>query len=192
VVGSKRVKHLEKTLHVLNHSGLPLQMIVVTGGDEEMYRQFRRVEWHGVTQVYNLVENMADFLLAADLVLCKAGGLITTESLACGLPMLLIDVTPGQEEGNAEYVLKYGAADRAETPVDALETLFHWLHNDCALLTERAHNAKAIGKPRSAFQAAEIVMQLAESGPPAPPAERGILLPRLRELLAQFGISGEG
>ena len=77
-------------------------------------------EWHGVTHLYNYVEHMPALLCAADLILSKAGGLIVTKVLACGRPLLFIDVTPGQEEGNAEYVIRNGAGDWAKTPLKAL------------------------------------------------------------------------
>jgi 1,2-diacylglycerol 3-beta-galactosyltransferase len=44
---------------------------------------------------------MPTMMRAADAIICKAGGLTVTESLACGLPLLLTDVIPGQETGNA-------------------------------------------------------------------------------------------
>ncbi|HEX7974362.1 MAG TPA: hypothetical protein VF498_08135, partial [Anaerolineales bacterium] len=84
VVGSKRVRNLDDTLHVLNHSGFPLQLVVVAGGDDELYARLQQTEWHGVAHLYNFVNEMPAFLRASDLVFTKAGGLIVTESLACG------------------------------------------------------------------------------------------------------------
>ncbi len=39
-VGSRRVDNLPEVMRALNHSGLPLQLVVVAGGDDELYRQF--------------------------------------------------------------------------------------------------------------------------------------------------------
>ena len=52
------------------------------------------------------------------MILTKAGGLITSESLAAGLPMLLCDVLPGQEEGNAKVVEDGGAGKLLRTQLD--------------------------------------------------------------------------
>lgn len=191
IVGSKRVKHLEEVLHVLNHSGLPLQLVVVAGGDDERYETLRNSEWHGVVHLYNFIESMPTLMCAADLMICKAGGLIVTESLACGLPMLIIDVTPGQEEGNAEYIVKNGAADLAETPLQALEHLCHWLIEDQALLRERAKAAQGLGFPRAAYTIADYVWAAAERPPKYMLETRQAILPRLLELLESFGITGE-
>jgi 1,2-diacylglycerol 3-beta-galactosyltransferase len=188
VVGSKRVKNLEKVLHVLNHSGLPLQLVIVAGGDDTLYDQLRRTEWHQVTHIYNFVQNMPDLMHGSDCILSKAGGLIVTEALACGLPLLFVDVTPGQEEGNASFVVQNHAGARAENPILALEILCHWLANDRQILKEYQENARSLGRPRSAYSAAELIWSAAYGGFARSPRERASLRPKLRELLNNFGI----
>jgi 1,2-diacylglycerol 3-beta-galactosyltransferase len=155
-VGGKRVSHLPETLHVLNHSGMPIQLIPVAGGNEELEQKFRETEWHVPAHCYGFVENMPAMMKASDAIICKAGGLIVTESLAAGLPLLLIDVLPGQETGNAEFVVEHGAGVPTETPIDALETVRHWLADGGELLTERAEKARRLGHPRAAYEVAEI------------------------------------
>ena len=56
---------------------------------------------------------IAELMAAADLIVTKSGGLTTAECLAMGLPMLVRDPTPGQEERNSDYLLEAGAAVRA-------------------------------------------------------------------------------
>ena len=63
-IGSKRIEHLYDSLRVLNHSGLPLQLVVVAGGDDELYRRFQETEWHVETHCYNFVTEMGTFLRA--------------------------------------------------------------------------------------------------------------------------------
>jgi 1,2-diacylglycerol 3-beta-galactosyltransferase len=165
VVGSKRAGHVYEALRAFNHSGLPLQLAIVAGGDEALYRQIQDTEWHGTAHPYNLVTNMPALMHAADCIVCKAGGMIVTEALACGLPLLLIDVLPGQEAGNAEYVIEGGAGERVEDPVCALEVLYHWLDRDGAQLAKRAENARRLGCPRAAYAVAERVWAAAGRGP---------------------------
>ncbi len=168
-VSSRRVEHMLDALNVINHFGTPLQLIVVAGKDDDLFQAVSEMEWHIPVKLYNFVENMPTLMHASDIMLCKAGGLIVTESLACGLPMILIDVIPGQETGNAEYVLAYGAGDIAETPMQLLELLSHWMLNDGGLYKRRAQNARAIGLPNSAYTVAEVLWQ-AVSHLPAPAA----------------------
>ncbi len=161
VAGSKRTRHLPEILHVLNHSGLPVQLSIVAGGDDAFYRQVQDTDWHRAAHLYNYVDNMPQLLRAADCILCKAGGLIVSEALACGLPILLADVIEGQETGNAQYVVEGGAGERADAPAQALESLCHWLEHNRQLLSQRADNARRLGRPRAAFDVAQWVWKLA-------------------------------
>jgi len=189
VMGSSRIKNLMPILNIINHSGLSLQLVLVAGGDANLHNEFTKTEWHTLTRIYNFVDTIPTFMRAADLVIGKAGGLSVTESLACGLPLLLVDVTPGQEQGNADYVLKNRAGELAEAPMLALETLFHWLWRDNKLLNEIADNARTLGRPRSAFQAAEIAIKAAERGRTVPSYRLLSWIPRIRELLRAHNIS---
>jgi 1,2-diacylglycerol 3-beta-galactosyltransferase len=190
-VGSKRVTNLAEMLRGLNHSRLPLQLVVVAGGDDVLYRQFERTEWHLCTHLYNFVTDMPTFLRAADCIVCKAGGMIVTEALACGLPLLLIEVLPGQEAGNATYVLEAGAGERAESTIGALEILHHWLDRDGELLAQRAANACRIGRPNAAYEIAERVWVAAQRGPEARRSRRIPGQTKLLQLLSRYGMSGK-
>jgi 1,2-diacylglycerol 3-beta-galactosyltransferase len=164
-IGSKRVDHLLDALNVLNHFGLPLQLIVAAGNDEDLYRQLHEMEWHVPVHLYKFVSNMPTFMHAADAVICKAGGLVVTEALASSKPILLVDAIPGQETGNAEYVVNGGAGDLALSPLEVLETMAHWMKNDRKLMKERAVNARRLGRPDAAYKVAELAWQLANKGP---------------------------
>ena len=158
-VGSRRVGQLPGVLHALNHSGLPIQLAAVAGGDAELYQQLLRTEWHVPTHVYNFVEDMPSLMRAADCIVSKAGGLIVTEALACGRPLLLVDALPGQEEGNAAYVIDGGAGELARGPIEALEVLYHWLERGGELLGRRAEKARALGRPHAAYEVADLAWQ---------------------------------
>ncbi len=163
-VGSKRVEHLLDTLKVFNHYGAPLQLAVVAGKNEKLYKALQKVDWHVPVKLYDYADNMPTLLRAADAVICKAGGLIVTESLAAGKPLMIVDVLPGQEVGNAEYVVKHGAGDVVMNPHEVYEVLASWMRQDGKLLKERAQNAQAIGKPYAAYDVARITMETAQKG----------------------------
>ncbi|MEN6572568.1 MAG: glycosyltransferase [Anaerolineaceae bacterium] len=162
-VSSRRVEHMLDALNVINHFGAPLQLILVAGKDDQLYNTATQMEWHIPVKIFNFVENMPTLMHAADIMLCKAGGLIVTESLACGLPLILIDVLPGQETGNAEYVRAYGAGDMSETPIQLLEVLSDWMRNNGSLYKKRSANAKLIGMPNSSFTIADILWKAANA-----------------------------
>ena len=106
---------------------------------------------------------MPEFMRASDLIIAKAGGLIVTESMASGLPMILIDVIPGQESGNAEFVQEGKAGFLAENEIEFIEVLSHLFFDDQAGLIKAKENAKAIGKPTSAMQIAKLIINQLEA-----------------------------
>jgi 1,2-diacylglycerol 3-beta-galactosyltransferase len=161
VVGSKRVNNLVNAVTVLNHSNLPIQLIVAAGGDDETYGALQAMEWHLPVRLFNFADDMPSLMRAADVLVGKSGGLIVNETLAAGLPMLLIDVIEGQETGNASYVTEHGAGEVVKEPLQVLETVHHWLSGDQHVLRERAENARSAGKPNAAYDAAELAWGLA-------------------------------
>lgn len=186
-VGSKRVERLDAFVQVLNHTGFDLHLVAVAGGNETLYQSLQATEWHVPTTVYDFVRNMPDLMHAADCLISKAGGLIVTESMACGLPLILTQFIPGQETGNVRFVVEQGAGDLALEPLALLETLAHWLADDRKLFHERAANARRLGKPEAAFAAADLIWQAAQSGA----TQRGRRFPisrdKMKALLRQFG-----
>ena len=67
-----------------------------------MYKENVRVE--------GFVPDMENYYAAADAAVMKPGGLSASEALCAGLPMLLTDPIPGQEELNLSYLAANGAA----------------------------------------------------------------------------------
>jgi 1,2-diacylglycerol 3-beta-galactosyltransferase len=187
-VGSRRVDQLVEMLNVINHFGSQLQVVAVAGKDEELYDELKKIEWHIPAHVYDFVENMPELMMAADAIICKAGGLIVTESLACGLPILLIDFIPGQEEGNRDYVVKHGAGAMINSPIKMLETLSHWVAGGGKELRQVACNSRRVGKPNSAFEVADFVWRAALHGPVNKRGRSGLDLPGLMELLTRHNI----
>ena len=162
-IGSKRVEHLYDSLRVLNHSSLPIQLAIVAGGDDKLYQRLKETEWHLEAHLYNFVTDMAPLLRAADCVLGKAGGLTVTEALACGLPLILVGVIPGQETGNADYVVSGNAGDLAKDPVEVLEVMYHWLDKGKELYNQRVQNARRLGYPQAACEVAELAWTAAKT-----------------------------
>lgn len=163
-VGSKRVAKLGEFLRPLNTLQHPLQLAIVTGGDDKAYQELQQTDWQIPIRLYNFVENMPHLMQAADCLISKAGGLILTEGLACGLPQIVIDAIPGQETGNLDYVVANGAAAFAPKPGLVRETIERWLLEDGRLLHEHAQNAVRLGRPLAAYHVASLAWEAAQSG----------------------------
>lgn len=189
--GSKRVTRLGPVTNVLDHSGWPLALALVAGGDQELEGRWRQQRWHQPAHVYGYVNNMANMMLAADFIVCKAGGLIVSEALAAGLPLLLVEAIPGQEEGNAAYVVDGAAGVLAKDPLQALETVCHWLENGGAGLAEGAARARALGQPHAAYRVAELAWEVAIRGAPRRDRRLGRQIPLLQQILRGLDLNLE-
>nr|MBN1230167.1 galactosyldiacylglycerol synthase [Anaerolineae bacterium] len=159
IVGSPRSPDFPVMANLLDQSGLSLQIAVVSGGASDAYKELQDTNWRGAVHTYGRVENMAEMMHAADFILCKAGGLIVSEALACGLPLILYEALPGQEAGNVSYVLENGAGVWAPGPVKALSAVYSWLAGDGHDLETYREAAKWAGHPRAAFEIAEQICQ---------------------------------
>jgi len=160
VVGSPRIPSLVEMVEALDSCDEDIQFALVAGGDETLRQSFEENVWHHPAKVYGFVENMPELMRASDVIVCKAGGLIVTESLASGLPMMLVHVLPGQERGNAGYIVDHNAGRLCEEPGTARETLIEWLENDQAELRAIAENASKLGHPDAALTIADEAWRL--------------------------------
>ncbi len=156
-VGSKRVKDLFSQLEVINTFDAPLQLVIVAGGNNALFHAARVAPWNIPVFCYNYVRNLPEMMHAANLLITKAGGLITSEALACGLPIIFTSALPGQETGNMEYVCEHSAGVMAKSPAELRETLSEWLKDDQKSLAQFAWNARSLGKPDAAYQIASEV-----------------------------------
>ena len=75
--------------------------------------------------VLGYVNAMAELMEAADVVICKPGGLTVTECLCAHAPMILLGRAYGQEKANVRMLTAAGAAMAATTPRELLDTLRH-------------------------------------------------------------------
>ena len=170
VLGSKRIDGVPEILDGVNHSGLPVQLILVAGGDDDLLEKFQKQDWHVPVQIHNFVDFVPTLMYAADLIVCKAGGLAVSEALAVGRPMALVNVLPGQEAGNAEYVVNHRIGELVRDPLHLLEICSHWIQNDCTELNERTRIAQQTGHPDSAYRVADVVWRAAN----CPASERSV------------------
>jgi processive 1,2-diacylglycerol beta-glucosyltransferase len=102
---------------------------------------------------------MDKYMAAADLMVGKAGGLTTSEALARGLPMALIEPIPGQEERNADHLLEAGAAIRCNN-LPAAAWKIAALLDDSPRFTRMKDAARNLGRPGAAAAIAEDALRL--------------------------------
>lgn len=146
---------------VLTHMGRPLQLVVIAGRDRQLVAQLRRMteDFPYPVHIMGFVEEVSDFMAAADVLVTKAGGVTTAEAVAVGLPMVIFRPIPGQEEANASYFCTHGAAVQAHNTTDLLKAVDGLLGDRQWLQTMRAA-ARALGRPGAARTVTEVALRL--------------------------------
>src|SRR5205807_8748279 len=143
---------IEKLYRALLDVEEPLQVLAVTGRNQKAKTQLEKVAIPARhrAQVFGFTDKMDEFLTVADLVMSKPGGLTTSETLARGAAMVIVNPIPGQETRNSDFLLENSAAIK----VNNVATLAHKvteLVRDRERLAQLKANARRIGRPRAAY-----------------------------------------
>jgi processive 1,2-diacylglycerol beta-glucosyltransferase len=138
----------------------PFDLVVVCGRNTKLKKSLSKHPIFGPHRVHivGFTREIDQLMACADLVVTKPGGLTSSEALARGLVMVIVNPIPGQESCNSDYLLENGAAVKANHP-STLSRKVSQLLADPAQLAQRRANAQAIGHPRAAF---DVVTQSLE------------------------------
>jgi processive 1,2-diacylglycerol beta-glucosyltransferase len=158
----KRVRRIVVGLLELPASGI---LLVVAGRNAELPAAL-----HGLgdgpqmrLRVLSQIDYVDDLVAASDLAITKAGGLIVSEVLARGRPLVVIDPIPGQEEWNADYLVSRGAGLQLRVVEWVPWTVEQLLADPQRLARLRQRAAKA-GRPNAARDIAEHVARELRTG----------------------------
>lgn len=136
-------------------------VIVICGTNTRLAKKLkRRFAGYPGIRIAGYVDNMYEYIMAADVVVTKPGGLTTTECLAAGVPMVLFDVLYGQEYWNSKFLVEGGAAMRCDH-ITEIPQLVNEVTGSTVLYERMSKRAKALGKPRAGLAAAEQILRLA-------------------------------
>jgi processive 1,2-diacylglycerol beta-glucosyltransferase len=91
---------------------MDVQILVITGSNKKLFDELTKIKDSSLkdTRIIGFTGNVNKYMQACDLLLTKPGGLTITEALICGIPIAIFSPIPGQEEKNAEFLLKHGLA----------------------------------------------------------------------------------
>jgi processive 1,2-diacylglycerol beta-glucosyltransferase len=161
--GGLGIAPIERMLCALRAVRAPLAAVVVAGRNARIRRRLTETAESVDFPVRALpfVENVYDYMHAADLLVTKPGGLTSAEALVARIPMVLCKPLPGQEERNARVLVEAGAAVRV-LHVEELGTAVDALRVDRARRERMIAAAVRIGRPNAAARAAAIIARLVE------------------------------
>jgi len=147
------IRQVVKSLLRIN---MELQLIVITGINKKLTRGLQKMNLPpGKTvRYYEYVHNVDELMEIAALIITKPGGMTTSESLAKGLPMVIVNPIPGQEMRNTDFLMKNGIAIRIDNTGDIGEEIELLLRSperlgamrEAAYVHARPHAASDIAK----------------------------------------------
>lgn len=139
-----------------------IQVIAIAGKNLKMKLAFEEIvstyNKQNTVKVLEYTNKVPELMSISDIVISKPGGLTTSESLASGLPMLIINPIPGQEEENAEFLEEKGSGIWIRKNDSSYEILSNLL-SDSKKLEEMKNNTKILAKKYSTKDICEIVLK---------------------------------
>jgi processive 1,2-diacylglycerol beta-glucosyltransferase len=161
LAGGHGVGPIEAIYRALLDVEVPIHIVVVTGRNAAAQQHLPTLSIpprHRAT-IFGYRNDIDELMAAADLAVTKPGGLTTSEAMARGLPLAIVNPVPGQEERNSDYLLENGAAIKINH-VPTLAFKVTQLLRDRERLAQLQANARRLGHPRAAFTVVEHALKL--------------------------------
>src|SRR5215469_14482579 len=153
-----------------------VQLTIIIGRDAALRKEIESE----VTAPANPVEilgwtnRMPELLTSHHLVITKAGGATIQEAIAARTPVLISQVVPGQEEGNARLIVENDCGQLAPDPDSIVEALDDAFTKGGALLERWTQNVSKLSRPAASLQIARFILSLEETEP-----YRKVLVPKI-------------
>jgi processive 1,2-diacylglycerol beta-glucosyltransferase len=127
------------------------QILAACGANEDLRRDLEaRLAEDPRVRLFPVIApaHMHELMAAADFLIGKAGGVTVAEAMVAGLPIVIFEPNPGQEAGNAGYLLAHGAGLRAGKLKELGDVVEGLLTGETLAAMRKA--AKALSKPDAA------------------------------------------
>eukprot|EP00551_Chaetoceros_affinis_P003805 CAMPEP_0203661292 /NCGR_PEP_ID=MMETSP0088-20131115/59534_1 /ASSEMBLY_ACC=CAM_ASM_001087 /TAXON_ID=426623 /ORGANISM="Chaetoceros affinis, Strain CCMP159" /LENGTH=607 /DNA_ID=CAMNT_0050523955 /DNA_START=102 /DNA_END=1925 /DNA_ORIENTATION=- len=105
------------------------------------------------------ITNMAEFMVAADVLVSKAGPGTIAEAASLGLPVMITSFLPGQEAGNVDIVLDGGFGAFKKKPHQIADVVTSWM-GDEDKLDEMSRRSSEVGNPQAASEIMEDIIRI--------------------------------
>ncbi|MCX5715749.1 MAG: glycosyltransferase [Candidatus Omnitrophica bacterium] len=157
---------------------MPIQILVVCGHNEKLRDQINKLTAYpasagsryrdnlqltATVKTFGFIDYMDELMSVSDVIVTKTGGLICSEAIAKGLPLIITAPIPGQETRNAKLLLKHKAALKLKRPRQIKKIIQNIYSNqkETSLLFEMRENIKSIRVQNSALNIARAVTEAA-------------------------------
>ncbi len=147
----RRLAHLpdiQLTVTVGRNAGLKVSVDKIR---RTVTQEFEAVAWS---------DELPRLLRANHLVISKAGGATVQEAMCAGCPIIVNHVIPGQEEGNARYIMETKSGTVALTHDAVIAAIQNAFANGAAQWREWSTNISQLGRPNASLDIARFLLSL--------------------------------
>jgi len=159
--GGRGLGKMEDVLFVLGQVPQELQAIVVAGENKKKINILKRKakKLRISVRVFGYTKNIDLLMDASDMIITKPGGMTISECLVKGLPILVFNPLPGQEERNSQYLLSRNLAKRVDT-LEELARVTYSLMSNKRELNKMCKRASYVSKPNAAEHTAALISDI--------------------------------
>lgn len=161
VGGSDGMGPLFETARAINDLKLKCQLAIVAGRNNRLAQKLRTAIWNQPVHIYPFIDYMPRLMAGADVLVTKAGPSSISEALIAGLPVILYDRIPGQEEGNVDFVVQNEIGIFTPQPEKAADAVREWLGEGEAGMRARSERARSFAEPDASFKIADEIWRFA-------------------------------
>lgn len=87
-----------------------IELVAMCGANKSLRARIERTRGKAHLSTLGIVSNMQEYILACDFLITKAGGITTSEAMACGVTLILANSLPGLEKYNEDFFTSHNAA----------------------------------------------------------------------------------
>jgi processive 1,2-diacylglycerol beta-glucosyltransferase len=139
-----------------------VELTVTVGRDEKLRGILERLR-SATARSFDIVgwtNDMPRLMQSNHLLIGKAGGATVQETIAASLPMIINQVVPGQEEGNARLIMETHCGAIAATPETVIAEVQRAFADDQKLWREWFANIRQLGRPSASLDIARFILSL--------------------------------
>lgn len=126
MMGSMGYGNLLENLMEIDSFDADFQIIVVCGTNEKAKKAIDKTRWDKPLYCFGFVDNVDVMMDASDVIISKPGGLTTSECFAKGLPLIMMNPLPGQEDKNVSFLTNNGVAVYVNDDFTVSEALYQF------------------------------------------------------------------
>ncbi len=161
--GSMGVKSIRKVLENLVVNRYPLRIIVICGNNEilrqDLKNKYQNVSDEKKINIHGFTKHIPQLMDISDIIITKPGGLTVSEAIVKNVPIIIPYLIPGQEEDNADFLVKSKVAIRIND-IKKINEVIDYLIENPKILKQMRNNMKKLASTYSVDSIIELANKL--------------------------------